>query len=149
MNVCINPEKTADLLNRLLRGEMSAVSAYDIAIEKIEPAHSQALRTCRDSHAQRCEMLTDRVRDCGAEPSEGPGIWGAVTDTLTTGAKMLGEKRIIGILEEGEDHGNKEYSKALDDKEADAKTLNWISDNIFADQLRTHSAMSALQRSVA
>jgi len=149
MNVCTNPEHTADLLNRLLRGEMSAVSAYDIALEKIEPTHTEALRTCRKSHDQRCKMLTDRVRACGGEPSEGPGVWGAVTDTLTTSAKMLGENRIIGILEEGEDHGNKEYTKALDDDKADAATLTWIRDRVFVDQLRTHNIMSSLQRSAA
>lgn len=149
MNVCTNPEKTADLLNRLLRGEMSAVSAYDMALEKIEPAHASALRTCRESHAQRCKLLTDRIRSCGAEPAEGPGLWGTVTDSLTAGAKLLGQKRILGILEEGEDHGNNEYSKALEDKEADTETVKWIRDRVFADQLRTHNSMSALQRAAA
>lgn len=142
-------KKTTETLNRLLRGEISAVDAYDIAMDSIDVGKRDVPMSCRESHALRCQLLRDRIRLLGDYPAETPGVWGAVTATLTSGATILGQSRIVALLEEGEDHGLKEYLEALEDPEVDHTTQTWIRDRLYADQLNTHRMMSDLQKSMA
>lgn len=140
---------TISALNRLLRGEMSAVNAYDIGIESLDTPPCNVLRTCRNSHSQRCAMLRDRILLLGDEPADGPGIWGTVTTALTNGAVAMGDERVIALLEQGEDHGLSEYAKTLRDEAIDESTYLWISEVLHPEQLRTHRLMNAHTHSAA
>jgi len=142
MATSTDTKKTASALNRLLRGEMSAVNAYDIGIEGMDALPTTVLRTCRDSHSQRCAMIRDRIVLLGDEPSDGPGVWGSVTHALTSTAAALGDQRVVALLEEGEDHGNKEYAKVLEDEDIDGSTALWIRGQLYPEQVRTHRLMS-------
>lgn len=140
---------TISALNRLLRGEMSAVNAYDIGIESVDAHPRNILRTCRNSHAHRCDMLRDRILLLGEEPAEGPGIWGTVTTALTNGAVAMGDDRVIALLEQGEDHGVAEYAKILRDEKVDENTYFWIGEVLSPEQMRTHRLMSEQTHSAA
>ena len=70
-----NDNKNVSQLNSFLRGEMSAVETYRIALEKLD-ADSTArnqLEQCRASHQRRVDALISKIRTLGGAPAEGAG----------------------------------------------------------------------------
>jgi len=140
--------KTVDTLNEFLRGEISAVETYRQAIEKLNtsPNRSQ-LEECRRSHEQRIARLKEEVRRLGGEPAQGSGAWGTFAKAVEGGAKVFGEKTAIAALEEGEDHGLKQYRGDLSNLDASARQL--VQSELLAAQEQTHRAMSTLKKMVS
>lgn len=136
-----------DKLNELLRGEMSAVETYDIALGRIEPtsAARSTLENCRDSHQRRVELMAKEVQNFGGEPSEKSGPWGAFAKTVESGAAAFGEKLAIAALEEGEDKGLRDYRDAI--TSCDGTTRALIERDVMPLQEQTHRKMSQLKKS--
>ncbi len=107
-------------LDSLLRGEMSAIETYRMAIEKLadsnEPGVAELQRIQRD-HRDAADLLWHHLERKGERPSEGSGAWGAFAKAVEGTAKLLGNKAALKALKEGEEHGLKEYEDALDDEE--------------------------------
>jgi uncharacterized protein (TIGR02284 family) len=135
-----------DKLNSFLRGERSAVETYNQAIEKLddEPDIQQRLRMLRDSHGARVSQLASRIRTLGGTPDQTSGAWGSFAKLVEGGAKVFGKSAAISALEEGEDHGKRLYQDNLD--ELSASTMEFIRSQILPEQLRTHDALSALEK---
>lgn len=140
-------DSVVDALNELLRGELSAVESYDKALPAIDaqPKLSADLRTCRASHEARAERIRAAIVQIGGEPSEEAGAWGAFAKAVTTGARALGVKAVISTLEEGEDHGLKEYKDAIPHLDPGLQRL--VSDELYPQQVHTHGVVSALKKS--
>lgn len=140
-------EETCDALNSLLRGELSAVETYDQAIEKLGgSAAAQQLQDCRRSHAERVEMLRQKIVQLGGEPSDGSGPWGAFAKLVEGGAKVFGEKAAVAALEEGEDHGLKQYRRDI--SKLDGATRALVEQSLVPEQERTHRVLSTLKHSM-
>lgn len=134
-----------DQLNSFLRGEISAVETYRIALDKVDansPARAE-LQTCMQSHQQRVILLRDAIRTLGGEPAEGSGPWGVFAKVIEGGASLLGDKVAVAALEEGEDHGLKDYKKEVGDLDASGKHL--VTNQLLPLQQQTHDRMSALK----
>lgn len=133
-------------LNSFLRGEISAVETYRIAIEKLDPGSSALteLFACAKSHERRVEKLSAKIRSLGGTPDHGSGVWGAMTKALETGAAVFGDKVAISLLEEGEDHGLKDYRVDLEKLDADARTL--VTSELLPQQEETHRTLSNLKK---
>lgn len=134
-----------DQLNSFLRGEISAVETYRMALDKLDrdsPARAE-LETNMRSHQERVSILQDAIRAGGGEPSNGSGPWGVFAKVVEGGARVLGDKVAISALEEGEDHGLKDYRSDLDELEADARML--VTGRLLPLQQQTHDRMSALK----
>ena len=143
-------EKTKDIdqLNSFLRGEISAVETYRQALDKLEQT-SQAraqLEACRSSHQQRVQMLRQAIQQRGGQPSEGSGAWGSFAKVVEGGAKVFGEKAAIAALEEGEDHGLRDYKQDLDN--LDAETLQLVTGQLLPQQEETHRTLSRLKKTL-
>lgn len=138
-----------DALNELLRGEISAVETYDQALQRID--NDVALRadlvTCRTSHAQRVDRLRSTINQLGGKPSEGSGAWGAFAKFLEGTAKALGTKAAVTMLEEGEDHGLKEYRENI--KKLDGDTRMLVASELLPAQQHTHDTVSAIKHSLS
>lgn len=105
----------APILNSLLRGEISAAEAYDLAIGKFEGKSTEIeLRQIRDEHHAAMSMLRERIQATGDTPVESSGAWGAMTTLVTGTALALGGKPVLGALRHGEEHGVSAYRKAAD-----------------------------------
>lgn len=143
----VSLDRTVDTLNSFLRGELSAVETYRLAIDRLvdNPLRYQ-LKELQDSHLRRVRLLSDRIRSLGGAPSSGSGAWGAFARLVEGGAALLGEKTAIAALEEGEDHGRNDYQRDID--ELDGDTRLWFTAVILPEQERTHDAMSALKKSL-
>lgn len=143
-------QKSVEQLNSFLRGEISAVETYRQALESDSikaSAHGAKLAECKQSHEQRVAILTEEIRKLGGTPAEGSGVWGAFAKIVEGGAAALGEKTAIAALEEGEDHGNKDYK--TDVEKLDAAARAFVEQKVLPLQLRTHANMSALKKQLS
>jgi Domain of unknown function (DUF2383) len=136
---------TIDGLNDLLRGELSAVETYNQALEVVgqDTSGRRDLEECQLSHEERVLKLRSEILERGGDPAKDSGLWGAFAKLVEGGAKVGGPKLAIGALEAGEDHGLKEYHDVLPKLELSARSF--VSMDIYPQQVRTHSILSALK----
>lgn len=127
-----------DALNKLLRGELSAVETYDQAISKLEgkPAASE-LRRIRDEHQRAAGAIRDRVSRFGGQPSSDSGAWGTFATAVTGAAKLIGPETVLAALKKGEQHGISEYEEALNNKDVNAECKEMIRSDLLP-KCRTH-----------
>lgn len=141
-----NENRNVDQLNSFLRGEMSAVETYRIALDKLaidSPARGR-LDACRQSHAERVAALRSKILALGAKPADGSGAWGAMTKVLESGAAVFGEVAAVDALEAGEDHGLKDYREDL--SKLDPESRDIVTTQLLPQQENTHRTMSELKR---
>lgn len=138
-------KSSVDQLNSFLRGEMSAVETYQMALDKLDrtsTARDELLANLK-SHQDRVIALQEAIIAIGGKPSESSGPWGSFAKAVEGTAKVLGEKATIAALEEGEDHGLKDYRGERD--ELDVETQRVVS-RLLPMQQQTHDRLSALKR---
>ena len=131
-------------LNRLLRGELSAVETYNQAIKQLAQEPIRDLVENRDDHARRVGVLTRHVSELGGKPESTSGVWGSFAKLVEKGASLAGRKAIIATLEEGEDRGLADYRKATDD--LDSALRNVVDTELMPAQKRTHARLSELKQ---
>jgi demethoxyubiquinone hydroxylase (CLK1/Coq7/Cat5 family) len=141
----MDAESTIERLNSFLRGEISAVETYEIALGKIDH-----ISTVRDellvnlkSHQDRIMMLQDAILELDGEPATGSGSWGALAATVEKSATLLGEKAAVAALEEGEDHGLADYQQDLEGLGDRERQL--VTDRLLPAQQRTHDRLTELK----
>jgi demethoxyubiquinone hydroxylase (CLK1/Coq7/Cat5 family) len=134
-------------LNSFLRGEISAVETYRQALKNLADIAARAqLEQCRESHERRVDLLRTRIIQLGGTPEESSGAWGAFAKLTEKGAAMFGAKAAIDVLEEGEDHGLKDYKSHLASLDADSRFF--VEQELLPAQTQTHFAVSTLKHSV-
>ena len=138
-------KSSIDQLNSFLRGEMSAVETYQMAIDKLD-----ANSTARDellvnlkSHQDRVMMLQDALIQLGGTPAKSSGPWGTFAKAVEGTAKTLGDKMAVSALEEGEDHGLKDYKNGIDKLDFECRG---VVAQLLPQQQQTHDRLSALKR---
>jgi uncharacterized protein (TIGR02284 family) len=133
-------------LNSLLRGERSAVETYEQCIEKVDGGPLvQHLSTLKSSHAARVQKLSSVIMQLGGRPEDSSGAWGTFAKLVEGGAKAFGQKAAIAALEEGEDHGKKEYE---DLEDLSPTTRQFVEMELLPEQQRTHDALSHLKKAL-
>ena len=137
-----------DQLNSFLRGEISAVETYKMALDKLDKDSKARtdLEQVKASHQERIDVLTSEIRTQGGEPAEGSGAWGTFAKLFEGGAAAFGEKAAIAALEEGEDHGRNDYQRELDTM--GPPTREFVA-GLLGEQLKTHAAISNLKRTMS
>jgi hypothetical protein len=138
---------TVDALNELLRGELAAVETYNQALTVLPESEArQDLRECQNSHQGRVLRLRAEILDRGGDPAETSGAWGFFANLVEKGAKVVGPGTAVSALEAGEDHGLKEYQQVLPTLDMPARSV--VSADLYPQQVRTHSIVSALKHSL-
>jgi hypothetical protein len=134
-----------DQLNSFLRGEMSAVETYRMALDKLDQTSTarDELLVNLKSHQDRVMALQDAIIALGGQPAQGSGPWGTFAKAVEGAAKVLGEKATVAALEEGEDHGLKDYKSDISELSPDCQR---IVDQLVVQQQQTHDRLSALKR---
>jgi demethoxyubiquinone hydroxylase (CLK1/Coq7/Cat5 family) len=139
--------ETIDQLNSFLRGELSAVETYRLALDRLDHTeHRTTLVQCMRSHEERARMLREAIVGRGGDPSEDSGAWGSLVRLIERSAAAIGAKAAIGVLEEGEDHGRDDYLRDLDKLEPSARQL--IEFAILPEQRRTHDAIKNVKNAL-
>jgi len=141
-------KSSIDQLNSFLRGEMSAVETYQMALDKLDrtsTARDELLANLK-SHQDRVTSLKDAILATGGTPAKSSGPWGSLAKVVEGAAKVLGEKAAIAALEEGEDHGLKDYRADGAELAPECKTMVG---RLLPMQQQTHDRLSALKRRMA
>ncbi len=101
--------------NNLLRGELSAVQTYELAIKR-HPGLATAFDLDRISreHRRSVRILTAVVRGIGGEPTSSSGAWGVFANSAPTAANFLGAQSMVESLRVGEEQSRNDYEDALD-----------------------------------
>jgi hypothetical protein len=142
----VDADAVTGILNKFLRGELSAVETYRQALERLSSsACATDLTENKRSHEQRVEMLRNQILRMGGKPSDGSGPWGGFAKLIEGGAKLFGEKAAIAALEEGEDHGLKLYRNQSDLEKLDLATRDFVERSLLPEQERSHRTASALK----
>jgi uncharacterized protein (TIGR02284 family) len=140
-------ESTIDQLNSFLRGEISAVETYRQAMDKVKDVRAMTtLEECQNSHARRVASLRDFITKLGGTPATDSGAWGGFAKLVEGGAAAFGDQAAIAALEEGEDHGLRDYRDDLDELDAEARRL--VEQELLPAQQRTHGALSTLKKAM-
>jgi len=141
--------KNIDQLNSFLRGEMSAVETYRIALEKLDATSTYRgqLEAARASHLQRVNKLQEKIVQLGGKPAESAGAWGTLVGAIENGAAMLGDKMAVSALEEGEDHGLRDYRIDLDSLSGETRQL--VMTELIPKQAETHRILRDLKSRLA
>ena len=119
-------EKGVETLNSLLRGEISAVEMYQMAIEKVRDdraSEATQLRAIAQEHGEGAQSLREQVRRLGGDPDESSGAWGALAKVMQASMDLFGDKSALKSLKEGEERGLKDYRDAVAELDAESRTL--------------------------
>ena len=132
-------------LNSFLRGEISAVETYRMALDKLDytsPLRAE-IESNLASHQDRVVMLRDCILQLGGEPATSSGPWGVFAKAVEGTARTIGDKMAVNALEEGEDHGLADYKRGLSELDPDARSL--VTGQLLPAQKLTHDRMSGLK----
>jgi uncharacterized protein (TIGR02284 family) len=116
-------------LNSLVRGEISAVETYKMAIDNVDESDQATmdrlslLREIQSEHGQAAQLLRERIRTLGGEASDSSGAWGAWAQSVQGTANLFGDNAALKSLKEGEEHGLKDYQEAIDDVDSVSRQL--------------------------
>jgi uncharacterized protein (TIGR02284 family) len=139
-------EDRTETLNRLLRGELSAVETYQQALEKVgNDTGGTALREIGIQHYDAANRLREHILRYGGEPSESSGAWGAFASAVMGAAKLFGNQAAWEALQQGEEHGVHQYEKALDDHHLMAECRVLIETQLLPAQKRHVAALKSIQ----
>lgn len=107
----------ASQLDDLIRGEMAAVKSYDEVLGKMTDAkEKERLQSMRKDHVDAVATLKQYATKEVKEDTKTAGPWGSFAEAYTGGAKLFGNKTALKALNQGEEHGVREYEEALEDE---------------------------------
>ena len=142
-----NRRQTVDQLQSFCRGEMAAVETYVTALSNTSlGSFVDSLRRCMASHQERVRLLSEEIMRMGGKIPEGAGPWGALVDSIEHVAAALGAGAALAILEEGEEHGLRDYRQDVSKLDPPARAL--IEQRILPAQLETRRVVQSLRHSI-
>ena len=136
-------KKFLELCDGLLRGEISAVETYDIAIKKFEKAQAiTELSEIRSGHQESVTKLRSHIQSLGGTPSTDSGAWGTFATAVEKAASLLGDTSAVTALIQGEEYGIGEYESSLEGTDLSDGTRTLISEELLP---KLHRNLEALE----
>ena len=137
----LNPTEAVNPLNKLIRGEISAIETYIQALDKFEgQAVASRLEELKQEHIAVTNILREHVRRYGGQPPTDSGPWGSFAKATEGMATLLGSKAAIRALREGEEHGVQLYEQAQKNSHIPVDTRKLIQEQLLPRQ-RVHVEM--------
>lgn len=136
---------SAEAMNRILRGEISAVEAYQQVIDKIskDPEHVR-LHEFLDHHADLVAYWERQVLEEHMMPDDSSGPWGYVVEAFVGTAKLFGSAAALRALKEGEEHGLKEYQNFLRNDYVAEEHKRYVRDTVIPNLQRHINSIEAM-----
>ena len=145
MSTTATTDRSVDVLNSLLRGEISAQEAHEkaLALSGDMTANEVAeLRRISAEHTQTAEILRTEVFRLGGAPAGSAGAWGAFARAFQSSANFLGVSTAFSSLCEGEEHGLREYQDAREVATGPTKML--LDEKLIPNQKKHIAALTAI-----
>lgn len=135
MRLIMQNEQSVEQLNRLLRGELSAIETYEQALQKVKDVSAtDTLRRIAEDHRTAADLLRQHVSLFGGTPDHDSGAWGVWARTVEGAAAILGDTVALKALKEGEEHGLKEYQDVASDENLAFQCRNLINSDLMTRQ---------------
>jgi hypothetical protein len=132
----MNEEESVQI-NRILRGELSAINAYKQVLKKITvDPETTRLSDILNDHEEAISYWRNQMNGHNFSVDETTGPWGAVVDSFIATAKLFGTTATLKALKEGEEHGLNEYKDLLEDEDITADHKRHIRDVFIPNQER-------------
>ncbi len=129
----------------VLRGEISAMEAYAQVMESIKgDPESERLQEFLRDHRQAVEYWKDQVDNTNIESKVESGPWGAMVEAFVGSAKLFGNKAALLSLQEGEEHGLREYREMLDSADVPPDDKAYIREVLIPNQERHINSIKAM-----
>lgn len=138
-------DRSIDLLNSLLQGEISAQQAHEKALALADDMKADdvaELRRISAEHTRSAETLRTEIFRLGGKPASSAGAWGLFARAFQSSANVLGVSTALSSLHEGEEHGLKEYQEALG--EATGSTRELLEEKLIPNQRKHIAVLSAI-----
>lgn len=135
-------------LDDLIRGEMSAVKAYDVAIQDLKNGNERTtLIRIRDGHKAAVTKLNKYAKNKPEvkEDVKTVGPWGTFAKAWVKGATLISNNAALTALKQGEEHGVDEYKEALADDTIGNDLKNEIRASMLPSQERHIETLKALR----
>ena len=145
MSTTAATDRSVDVLNSLLRGEISAQEAHEKALAlagDMTASEAEELRRVSAEHTRAAEALRTEVFRLGGVPAGSGGAWGAFARAFQSSANLLGVATAFSSLREGEEHGLREYREALEATTGPTTTL--LRDVLIPGQVEHVAALDAI-----
>jgi bacterioferritin len=123
-------------LQKIHRGELSAIATYDKAMEKAGAPLRTELGRIRDDHRDASDRLAARIKARGGTADTTAGVWGDWTSLLSQAAASINDASILKVLKTGERHGIEEYDEGLKIENLDAESKSLL--QTLLERQRTH-----------
>ncbi len=136
-------ERLTDSLTSLMRGEMTAVETYELAIDNLmatAPEFARMLHRIRDDHAAAVEWFRSQIVLAEGEPPERSGPWGVFAQVLASAASLASAEAAAKVLLRGEQQGLVGYDGMLDGPTLDTATRDHVATQLRP-QVQGHIAM--------
>jgi bacterioferritin (cytochrome b1) len=141
-----NRHITIDVLNSLLKDELSAVETYDVALRGRSTFSAKTeLSQCQRSHETRASILREKILILGGEPAAKAGLAGTWDKLVEKGASAISDDMAIRTLEQSEDHVLRDYRDGL------GKVLPEVRgflEQILPQEEQTHRTLSDLKHRI-
>ncbi|AMK78553.1 MULTISPECIES: DUF2383 domain-containing protein [Methylomonas] len=136
------------LINSLLQNELSAVAAYQQALNKFRKqtalGEMDFLMSSFEDHKAAVFSLQGKIKRLGGTAVQDSGAWGTWAKITMAGANLLGKQTALKALREGELTGFEEYEKALQDHELPAEARSLIETKLLPAQQRHMRTLDSL-----
>jgi uncharacterized protein (TIGR02284 family) len=124
-------------LDDLIRGEMAAMEAYDVALKDVKDKNQKSkLQKIRNEHEKNISILSKFVASKTEllEDTSDSGPWGEFAKAWTKTRSFVDNEGALKALRQGEEHGVKEYKEALEDKSINAQLKDTIRKQMLPNQ---------------
>lgn len=136
---------SVDKLEECLRGEHSAVETYDLAVKHIKNQEAiNTLKQVRESHNRRANLIRERLRTAGSEPTRSATVWSGFGRIVQAGTDFFADKSAFTALLEGEDRCVKMYTVGIE--KCDPDTRRFIETDLRQEQEKGLGVCRSLQR---
>ncbi len=125
-------------IDEILRGEISAVEAYEQVIEQLsEDPELFRLTEMKVDHENAVNYWKKESRDSGRIPESDSSLWGNVVEAFVGTSKIIGDEAALIALKKGEEHGLSNYRKMLNSEKLKKAEKEKI-ENMFIPNQKKH-----------
>ena len=136
-----------DSINEVLRGEVSAVEAYQQALDTVkEDPEVNRLQEFLADHQSAVSYWKKQVNDQGVVVEASSGPWGTAVEAFVGTAKLFGNNPALKALRRGEEYGLNEYEKLTRDGHLSPTQTSYVRDVLIPNQLRHINSIDAMMR---
>lgn len=132
----VQEKNLTNVLNVLLREELSAVDTYEQVLERLEGKQGAQLEKIRREHEQAARMLKEKIKEDGA-PVPGRQAWSTVAAVAAGTGNPLNDPMAIKALKEGETQVILSYETTLNNDALDSEARELIKGTLLP-QARAH-----------